>query len=661
MPLSDEPTDETLNTRDREMEDRLKTLIRILPDLIWLKDQQGVYLFCNSRFEAFFGAREEEIVGKTDYDFVDRELADFFRRHDEMAVDKGGPSKNEEEVVFASDGHLEILETIKTPMFRSDGKLLGVLGIGRDTTQRKRAEENLKRSRVRYRKLYRESLQREQLYESLLKSVPDALVIYNLEGEATYINPAFTRTFGFSLQDVEGKRIPFVPESEKEKSLAGIHEVLDGKPVTGMETRRLTKDGRLLDIVLSSSAYDDHAGRRAGIVVFLRDVTQIKQTEGQLRQAQKMESIGRLAGGVAHDFNNMLNVILGYTELELSQLDDTQPIFTTLQEIRKAAQRSADLTRQLLAFARKQTVSPTVLDLNETLQGMLKMLQRLLGEDIDLIWRPALDLWPVRIDASQIDQLLTNLCINARDAIRDVGKITIETGTTTFDEAYCREHRGFVPGRFVVLAVSDDGCGMDRETADKIFEPFFTTKGESKGTGLGLSTVYGIVKQNHGFINVYSEPGDGTTIRIYLPCHAGADIPHPQATLETLPQGQDEMILVVEDEPLILKLAEKLLKSLGYRVLLAKNPKEALRIAEGHTDRIALVLTDVVMPELNGRELAERLKVLSPGIKCLFMSGYTANVIAHHGVLDEGVTFIQKPFSKKDLAIKVREAMDRHG
>lgn len=641
----------------KESEARLQTLIRTLPDLIWLKDPQSVYLSCNPRFEAHFGAREKDIVGKTDYDFLSKKKAELYRKEDRQVLEKGGPIRNESEFIFASDGHREILETIKTPMYRSDGRLIGVLGIGRDTTDRKKAETRLQRSRVRYQSLYQESLKRTRLYESLLKSVPMPLVIYNLDGQAIYVNPAFTSTFGFTMQDVKGRRIPFVPEEERERSIAGIRQVLGGEPVFSMETRRSTKDGRILDVLLSSSCYDDDTGNRAGIVVFLRDVTQVKQTEAQLLQAQKMESVGRLAGGVAHDFNNMLSVILGYTELELAKLDETQPLFRSLKEIRKAASRSADLTRQLLAFARKQTVTPKVLDLNKTLEGMLKMLRRLLGEDIDLIWQSEGNLLPVKLDASQVDQLLTNLCVNARDAIENVGKIVIETGTQILDEAYCRQHRGFLPGEYIMLAVSDDGCGMDKETQDKIFEPFFTTKGSRQGTGLGLSTVYGIVKQNNGFINVYSEPGQGTTFRIYLPSYMGEAVEDIKREAETIPRGSGEVVLIVEDEPLILTLAEKMLKTLGYSVLPADSPKKALQLAEAHTGDIELVVTDVVMPELNGRELAERLKKLYPDIKYLFMSGYTANVIAHRGVLDEGVNFIQKPFSTRELAQKVSEAI----
>ncbi len=381
-----------------------------------------------------------------------------------------------------------------------------------------------------------------------------------------------------------------------------------------------------------------------------------KKLEEQYRQAQKMESVGRLAGGVAHDFNNMLGVILGHTEMALDEMDPADPFFSGLKEIHKAASRSADLTRQLLAFARKQTISPKVLDLNETIEGTLKMLRRLIGEDINLAWLPGASVLPVKVDPSQIDQILANLCVNARDAITDVGKVAIETGNATFDETYCAAHPGFMPGEYVLLAVSDDGCGMDKETLDMLFEPFFTTKKE--GTGLGLATVYGIVKQNDGFINVYSEPGDGTTIKLYLRRHMGkAEQVEEERPAEPANRG-NETILLAEDEPAILKLTTVMLERQGYTVLAASTPGEAIRLAEEHTGKIHLLMTDVVMPEMNGRELAKKLLRLYPDIRRLFMSGYTANVIAHRGVVDEGVDFIQKPFAMQDLAAKVREVLD---
>jgi signal transduction histidine kinase/ActR/RegA family two-component response regulator len=361
---------------------------------------------------------------------------------------------------------------------------------------------------------------------------------------------------------------------------------------------------------------------------------------------------------IFHDFNNMLAVILGHAEMALLQVDPAQPLHADLEEIRTAAERSANLTRQLLAFARKQTVAPKVLDLNETVAGMLKLLQRLIGENIHLTWQPGANLWPVRVDPSQIDQILANLCVNARDAIADVGTITIETGNAVFDEAYCAAHPDAVPGEYVRLAVSDTGCGMDQDTLAHIFEPFFTTKGVGKGTGLGLATVYGIVKQNNGFITVYSEPGQRTTFTIYLPRQVGkAEQARLAGAAEPALRGQ-ETILLVEDEPVILELTTVMLERQGYTVLAASTPGEAIRLARERAGNIHLLMTDVVMPEMNGRDLAKNLLSLYPQLKHLFMSGYTANVIAYNGVLDEGVYFIQKPFSIKGLAAKVREALD---
>jgi len=375
-------------------------------------------------------------------------------------------------------------------------------------------------------------------------------------------------------------------------------------------------------------------------------------------QAQKMESIGRLAGGVAHDFNNMLNVILGHAELAVDQIDPMSPLFGDIQEIRKAAKRSADLTRQLLAFARKQTISPKELDLNDAVEAMLTMLRRLIGENIDLVWLPGARASRVRIDPSQLDQILANLCVNARDAIGEVGKVTIETANVAFDEEYCASHVDFTPGNYVMIAFSDNGCGMEKQTLAHIFEPFFTTKDIGKGTGLGLATVYGIVKQNEGFVNVYSEPGHGTTFKIYLPRLKAPAEQDKTEKLGKTAQGGTETLLVVEDEPSILNMSVIMLKKMGYRVLSAGSPLEAIRVAENCKDEIHLLMTDVVMPEMNGRELAQQLQAKFPGLKRLFVSGYTENVIAHHGVLEPGVFFLQKPFSKDELACALRRVLD---
>ncbi len=401
-------------------------------------------------------------------------------------------------------------------------------------------------------------------------------------------------------------------------------------------------------------------GELGGVAGITRDITESEQVEAerqklqsQLAQSQKMESIGRLAGGVAHDFNNMLAVILGHTELALGQLSPEQPLYPRLSHIHEAAQRSADLTRQLLGFARKQTVDPRVLDLNETVAGLLKMVQRLIGEHIDLAWKPGQGQGLVKIDPSQVDQVLVNLCVNARDAIADTGKITIETGAVVFDGQYCAEHPGFLPGEYVLLAVSDNGCGMDAGVLTHVFEPFFTTKEAGKGTGLGLAMVYGIVRQNNGFVSVYSEPGEGTTFKIYLPRYAPPTQTEQDQVEEEIGAvpGQG-VILLVEDEPMLLEMTTTMLELLGFTVLPASSPTEALALLERTGGVIDLLMTDVVMPDMNGRELARRMQALRPDLKCLFMSGYTANVIAHHGVLDKGVHFLQKPFTRRDLAHK---------
>jgi CheY-like chemotaxis protein len=364
---------------------------------------------------------------------------------------------------------------------------------------------------------------------------------------------------------------------------------------------------------------------------------------------------------VAHDFNNLLMGIMGYTDLCRAELPADHPIRGYLDEIVTEVQRSADLTRQLLAFARRQTIDPKVLDLNGAVGGILKMLRRLIGEDINLSWKPGITLWPVKMDPSQIDQILTNLCVNGRDAVAAGGTIVVETSNSSLDQAYCVRHAGAVPGDYVMLAVSDDGRGMDPKTLKHVFEPFFTTKGVGKGTGLGLATVYGIVKQNKGYISAYSEPGHGTTFKVYLPRYEGADSATVVRTETAVPCGHGETVLVVEDEKSLRVTCRQFLERLGYRALVAESPAEALDLAARHPGKIDLLLTDVVMPDMNGRELAERMGTIRPGLTCLYMSGYTADVIAHHGVLDEGMQFISKPFTRDDLARKLHAILGEDG
>ncbi|MEE4364721.1 MAG: response regulator [Desulfotignum sp.] len=434
--------------------------------------------------------------------------------------------------------------------------------------------------------------------------------------------------------------------------------------LTPNEYRLMRRDGTVIHVHTIGEIYR-RSGKKPIIFATVQDITDAIQADAekeklkaQLFQAQKMESVGRLAGGIAHDYNNMLSVILMYAEMALDRVHQDDDLHTYITAILKAARRSTDITRQLLIFARKQTVTPRVLDLNATITDVLKLLHRIIGEDIALSFEPGTDVWPVRIDPSQVDQVLVNLLVNARDAITGTGKITIQTANETFDAAYCAGHPGFSPGDYAELSVRDDGSGMDKDTVDQIFEPFFTTKDESKGTGLGLATVYGIVKQNKGFISVHSEPGKGTSFTIFLPRHGEQVGKEMDQDTVGIPRGKGETVLLVEDDPPVLKLARTVLETLGYKVLSAAAPREALAQAQKYPDYIHLLLTDVVMPEMNGRQLAEKLLLLRPDIKILYMSGYSTNVITDTGVLEKSTAFINKPFAVRDMAVKVREVLD---
>lgn len=420
-----------------------------------------------------------------------------------------------------------------------------------------------------------------------------------------------------------------------------------------------TCDSRPLYIIEMAKERLNTSARLIGLLVEIKQAEQEhNELEAQLRQSQKMEAIGRLAGGVAHDFNNMLQVILGRTELLLIQTPPESPQAGNLAEISKAAERSSELTRQLLAFARKQTIVPEVLNINENITNTLSMLRRLIGENINLNWMPSTDPLQVKMDPSQLNQILTNLTVNARDAINGTGLISIETAKSEFDEDYCKTHSGFSPGEYVLLAVSDNGCGMDKETCARIFEPFFTTKAIGQGSGLGLSTMYGIVRQNNGFINVYSEIGKGTAFKIYLPRHtedsSASKQPAPRSA--DIPRG-NETILFVEDEETLLSLGRMQLEELGYTVLASRLPEEALCLAGQHKGRIHLLITDVVMPGMSGLELSKKIAAQMPETKLLFMSGYTADIITNHGILADHLNFLQKPFTRNELAEKVREVL----
>jgi len=491
-----------------------------------------------------------------------------------------------------------------------------------------------------------------------IEQVGEGIFVTDAQGTIQFVNPAFKRMTGYSGEEAVGQNLRILKSGEQDELLyRNLWETVSGGTTWSGRMVNKRKDGTLYTEETTISPVRDALGQIVNYVAVGRDITEHLRLEGQFLQAQKMEAVGLLAGGVAHDYNNMLTVILGYAELALRKVDPDQPLHGDLEEIIKAARRSTDITRQLLIFARKQTIIPVALDLNQTVESMLTMLRRLIGEDIDLVWLPEKGLGPVKMDPTQVDQILANLCVNARDAIAGIGKITIETGSSVFDEAYCADHLGFVPGDYALLAVSDNGCGMDKKTMDQIFEPFFTSKEVGQGTGLGLSMVYGIVKQNNGFLNVYSEPGCGSTFRVYLPREAAQVVDARRERAVEIPPSHGETVLLVEDEPALLKMGTMMLEKLGYRVLAAGTPDEAIALAEEHMAELHLLLTDVVMPGMNGKDLAERLHVLCPDMKILFMSGYSANVIGAQWVMDEGVNFIEKPFSMKDLGVKVAEVL----
>ena len=468
------------------------------------------------------------------------------------------------------------------------------------------------------------------------------------------------RIFGLRPQSIQPSYEAFLdlthPDDRKAVDEAYQASLREERPTYSIEHRIVRPSTGEVRLVEERC---EHIRNAAGAVIrsvgMVQDVTDRKRLENELVQAQKMQAVGRLAGGVAHDFNNMLQTILGYTEILLEQADAQHPFHEDLQEIQRAARRSADLTRQLLAFARKQVITPQTLDLNQAVASTLKMLQRLIGEQVELVWTPQEPLWAVRMDPVQVDQILANLVVNARDAIDGVGSIHIQTSTCSRLEGPDAPPGDLPAGDCTLLTVTDTGRGMDRQTLAQLFEPFFTTRGDDGGTGLGLATVYGIVRQNGGAIEIDSAPGQGTTVRIYLPRDL-APLTQAEGPRESIVTGSGT-VLLVEDEPSLLELARQMLTRLGYTVLAAGDAATALRIAAENQGPIDLLLTDVVMPRMSGRELRSRIESLRPGIACLYMSGYTANVMASQGVLEEGVHFLQKPFDAAALARKVREAM----
>jgi len=611
----------------------------------------GLLKFVNRRFTEMLGYVLEELIGRQYWDFVhpeDREMV----RNISLARARGDKAPYEYEFRhLKKDGKTLWVHNLST-VIQYQGQTANMGNLAQ-IDDRKQAEKALSES--------------EALFRRMFNQAPIGAAMVSLDYRYLMVNEALCRITGYSAEELTSRSVADISHPDDiEGDVAQAQRLATGEiDRYGIEKRYLHADGSVVWVHNNVRLIRDEQGQALYFLPMMENINDRKRAEqakakleAQFQQAQKMESVGRLAGGVAHDYNNMLSVIIGYAELAIDKMAPSDPLHGDLQEIYAAARRATEVTRQLLAFARQQTIAPAVLDLNTTVEGMLKMLRRLIGENINLAWLPYSDLWPVKMDPSQLDQILANLCVNARDAITDVGKLRVETQNVTLDEAYCTNHLGFIPGDFVMLAVSDDGCGMDREKQEHIFEPFFTTKLVGKGTGLGLAMVYGIVKQNDGFINVYSEPGQGTTFRIYLPRYKGMITDAMEEKTTPIPEGKGEWVLVVEDDAAVMKLTAKILDGLNYTVVTAQTRGKAMDLIKRHVQRIELLLIDVVMPEMNGRDLANEIRSICPNIKTLFMSGYTADVIAQHGVLEEGVNIIQKPFATQAMASAVRKALE---
>jgi two-component system, cell cycle sensor histidine kinase and response regulator CckA len=644
----------------RQSEQRLRTIFQTEPDCVKLMTPDGVLLDINEAgVHMFEGDSVEALRGGRLDDLIDTEHRGAFAEM-HAAVLRGEPGCLEFGIT-GFRGTRRWIETRAVAMADTDSGETVVLSICRDMTAQNQAQRALARNLAVVRRIS--------------SSLPlGFLVIDDRTNAVVHINEQFCETFGIPELLAPVRRGEISGKTVLERCAAVMVDPaavaaaceLFGDPDNrdAMEDEIACVDGRTLRRF--STPVRDEQGGYVARFWFFEDITTRRRAEqerarleGQLHQAMKMQSVGRLAGGVAHDFNNMLGVILGHTEMALRSVRGSDPVHTDLTAIHAAAARSAALTRQLLAFASKQTALPQRLDLNTVISKSFHMLQRLISEDVALHWRPTVGLWPVRIDPSQLDQILTNLCVNARDAISDVGTVTIETANCVIRREEFPANADARSGEFVRLRVRDDGCGMEEAMVAQIFEPFYTTKQLGMGTGLGLATVYGTVKQHGGFIALETALSVGTTFDVYLPRLSGDG---DEETVEPPPASEcrgRETVLVVEDEPAILLLVSHILTGQGYHVLRANSPKAALELAAAHTGPIRLLLTDVIMPEMNGRELAAQLTARHPEMRALFMSGYTSDVIAKHGVLDDSVAFLQKPFSIDRLAAMVRDVLDR--
>jgi PAS domain S-box-containing protein len=634
----------------RRSEERYRLLAENVGDVIALFDMDLKLTYISPSVEQLRGFTPQEVMNRNLLENVAPSCHEFVMRvfQEEMALELSGHgdptrSRTVEIELLRKDGGTVWTEARITGVRDASGQATGFIAVSRDITERRRVEEALRET--------------SRTLETLIDASPLALIGLDPGGRVTVWNKAATQLFGWSAQEVLGQPLPTIPDDRRAEFEGVVSKNRQGNSAV-YETKRRRKDESIIDVLSSNARLVDAQGQLLGTLAVLVDLTERKQLEEQLRQAVKMEGIGRLAGGIAHDFNNLLTVIGGRSHLLIEQLPAGHAMRRDLLLIQQTGSRAAGLTRQLLAFSRKQTLEPAVLDFNKVVSDMQKLLERVLGEDVDLILDLDRSAGRVTADPGQLEQVILNMAVNARDAMPEGGQLTLQTGDIELDEAYARQHPDVEPGRYVALAITDTGIGMDAATMARIFEPFFTTKEVGKGTGLGLATAYGIVKQSGGQIGVSSERGHGTTFRIYLPKTDSAESALGESA-EPPPKPGNEIILLAEDDTNLRALTRDVLQGLGYRVLESQDVEDALRIAQRRGETIQLLITDVVMPHMNGRALAEAIKATQPQVKVLYMTGYTDDAIVQHGVLTPGTALLQKPFTPGTLVRKVRQVLDQ--
>jgi len=606
----------------------------------------------NPAAERIFGFTAKEALGKHAYDLVvpkeaQSQVDDIWRR-----LLKGDQTAHNTNENITQDGRTIICQWSNTPLREADGTVVGVLSTVQDITERKQAEAKLKASEARFRQL--------------IETMNEGLAVTNKDLLLTFMNERFCAMLGYSHNELIGHRLNEFIHEDFQEVIENQRSTRKKGVTAPYELAWRKKGGEIIYTLVSPRALFGGQGNYQGSLGVLTDITDHKRAEQQmlslqtqLQQSQKMEAIGQLAGGVAHDFNNLLTVISGQSQLSLRRLRETDPLRESLKEIERAADRAANLTRQLLAFSRRQILEMKVINLNIIVSDLEKMLKRIIGEDLGLTTILADDLGLVKVDPGQIEQVVMNLAVNAKDAMPQGGKLILETANAELDEEYVCSHAGMTPGAYIMFSITDTGTGMTKEVREQIFDPFFTTKEKGKGTGLGLSTVYGIVKQSGGDIYVYSEPNKGTTFKIYLPRVFEPSEELKREAGEELPRGT-ETVLVVEDDGSVREVAVNILRMQGYKVLEATGGEEALIICEKEKNPIHLILTDILMPHMTGPQLIRQLKQVRQDLKVLYMTGYTDESVVHQGILEKGVKLIHKPFTIKKMARKVREVLDKN-